>query len=526
MKSQVATKTNKDSHGSERPPLHILYIEDDLAIGQLMKTIGELNGDIVEIAHTGEEGLNLYDTVPFDIIVIDYHLPDMTGIDIGRKILMKSPDAVLVMITGRGNERLASEALNLGFIEYLVKDDSNVFLELVPSVIEHCWRRQVEIRHLRQTRELLSEVTNRFEGLIQLSPDGLMVISGGKVVFANPAMDGVFGHKNARDLIGEDISGVVRSDAAEGIRKFVDHIIHGKLPRETFQIQNIAESGNICYLDIAAGYCEFSGAPAVQMVVHDITESKLIEEELRLAKESADQASRAKSDFLSSMSHELRTPLNAVLGFSQLLLLDTHNPISDVQRSNVQHVIRGGEHLLALIDDLLDFAKIEAGYLKVDMEACDVAPLINEAITMVSPLSQERGITIDATNTTQITGMPQAWIDPNRFRQVMVNLLSNAVKYNGNNGDVFITMEHTTPENIRISVRDTGAGIADDLEHELFEPFNRLNAEVSTIQGTGIGLPITKKLMELMGGNIDYESSVGVGSTFWVDVSVAKSQSS
>jgi len=514
--------TNSTQSENKRRPLNILYIEDDAAIGLLMKTVVELHGDRVDVVSTGKEGLKLFETGQFDIVVIDYQLPDMTGIEIGRNILMESRDVPLIMVTGRGNERLASEALNLGFTEYLVKDDSDVFLELVPSVIEHCWKRKIEKNQFRETRDLLTEVSDRFESLIQLSPDGLMVISEEKVVYANPAMDYVFGDVRSANLFGKKIQDLAPPDTAATISECLDQTVSQKLAKKTIQINVSGLNGSMRSLDISAGYCEFSGVPAVQMVVHDVTESKVIEEELRVAKVTADGANRAKSDFLSSMSHELRTPLNAVLGFSQLLLLDQKDPISETHRSNVALIMRSGEHLLTLIDDLLDFSTIEAGRLTVSLEPHDLEPLINDAVGMIEFQAIGRGISIQTTNPPAHEGSPLALIDPNRFRQVMVNLISNAVKYNKDNGTIFISVAFHTPKSIRVSVRDTGMGIPGDLETDLFEPFERLNAEKKAIQGTGIGLPITKRLIELMGGRIGFESVLNIGSTFWVDVSVAE----
>ena len=335
----------------------------------------------------------------------------------------------------------------------------------------------------------------------------------------------VFGKQAAADLTGRNLSALVQPSIAGDMGKFITDVVDGKRARATINIENMASGRETRYLDIAAGYCEFSGEPTVQMVVHGVTERKLIGDELRLAKTAADSTSRAKFDFLSSMSHELRTPLNAVLGFSQLLLLDSREPITENQRKNVNHIMQGGKHLLGLIEYLLDFAKIEAVHLKIELESYDVAPLIDDAISMTRSLAEERGVRIDASNAVQITGLPQARVDANRFRQVMVNLISNAVKYNKENGKIHINMEVLEPQRIRISVRDTGIGIPDDLATRVFEPFDRLNAEGSSIQGTSIGLPITKKRIEMMGGEIGYESTLDVGSTFWINVFVAETPS-
>jgi len=513
-------KTENTGAGHRRP-LNVLYIEDDLAIGLLMKMAVEKHGDRAEIALTGKEGLRLHRTGLYDIVAIDFQLPDMTGIDIGRQILLETPDMPLIMITGRGNERLASEALKLGFVEYLVKDDADVFLELVPSIIEHCWRRHVETDRLRSTQDLLSEVTDRFEGLIRLSPDGIMVVSDGMIAYANPAMDGVFGDRLAADLLETELSSVVHPDIETQIMDVVDRVIDQRIPRETIQIQNNLENGETRYLNISAGYCEFAGEPAAQMVVHDVTADKLIAEELRQARDAADLANRTKTEFLSSMSHELRTPMNAILGFSQILLLDKAQPISDRQRQNVEHILQGGEHLLSLINDLLDLAKIESGSLQIDGQSHDLIPLIDEAVDMTSPSPESRGITISRNylhSSESNTAAFQALVDSTRFKQIIVNLMSNAVKYNTEKGRIDIAVNTPAPDTVRVSIQDTGNGIPEEMADCLFEPFNRLNAEGSSIEGTGIGLPITKKLIELMGGTVGYESVVGQGSTFWVDV--------
>lgn len=260
-------------------------------------------------------------------------------------------------------------------------------------------------------------------------------------------------------------------------------------------------------------------------VMLDVTDRKNSETELHKAKNEAERANRAKSEFLSRMSHELRTPLNAILGFSQLLDLD---PLAVEQRQSVNQILKAGRHLLTLINEVLDIAKIEAGELGFSLENITIQPMVEEMATLVAPLAGARRIEL---RITPIDVRMQVHADNQRLKQVLLNLLSNAIKYNCDDGKVDILCERRTdiaptakaPYGwTRISVRDTGPGIPAEDVAKLFTPFERLGAERMEIEGSGIGLALCKHLTEAMGGKIGVGSMPGIGSTFYIDLPTAQ----
>jgi PAS domain S-box-containing protein len=256
----------------------------------------------------------------------------------------------------------------------------------------------------------------------------------------------------------------------------------------------------------------------------DVTERKRFERtlqenniELERAKAAAEKANLAKSDFLSSMSHELRSPLNAILGFAQLINSDTPPPTAS-QAASIDQILNAGWYLLELINEILDLAQIESGKLALSREPTSLEEVLLECQAMIEPQAQKRGIKMIYPP----PGAPRfVDADRTRLKQVLINLLSNAIKYNTANGTVVVECTMTTPERVRISIRDTGAGLAPDMLSQLFQPFNRLGQERSSEEGTGIGLVMSKRLVELMGGLIGVESTVGLGSVFWFELNAS-----
>jgi PAS domain S-box-containing protein len=239
--------------------------------------------------------------------------------------------------------------------------------------------------------------------------------------------------------------------------------------------------------------------------------------ELNRARAAAEKANLAKSEFLSSMSHELRSPLNAILGFAQLINSDSPPPTA-AQAASIDQILHAGWYLLELINEILDLAQIESGRLALSLEPTSLGEVMFECQAMIEPQAQKRGISMS------FPGFEVPWFvdaDRTRLKQVLINLVSNAIKYNCANGKVAVECVRISPERIRVSVRDTGAGLPPEMVLQLFQSFNRLGRESTAEEGTGIGLVMSKRLVEMMGGAIGVESTVGVGSVFWFELNSA-----
>jgi CheY-like chemotaxis protein len=237
------------------------------------------------------------------------------------------------------------------------------------------------------------------------------------------------------------------------------------------------------------------------------------------AKLLADVANKSKSRFLASMSHEIRTPMNAVLGFAQIMETSSTEKLSSRQKECIHQIMTGGRHLLALIDDVLDLSRIESGRADISLARVPPAGLVDECCTLAASIADQHGVNLIKPR--NLADMPDGLADHTRLRQVLLNLVTNAIKYNKKGGSVILKVSLHTSTVLRFAVDDTGEGVSPDMVDELFKPFSRLGREALNIEGTGIGLVISKMLMEQMGGSIGYETRPGSGSTFWFDIPVA-----
>lgn len=314
-------------------------------------------------------------------------------------------------------------------------------------------------------------------------------------------------------------------------RDIIMPLVNGSQRITTFETIHQHKNGSQVPVEIFLQYIHLRNEePHFIAIVRDITERKLaeqiliqsneeLEEQVRVrtieytqAKEEAEYANRAKSQFLSSMSHELRTPLNAILGFSQLIEMTSND---EKIISNVKEIINGGNHLLTLINDVLDLSKIESGNVDLSIESLSVNNILNQVLSLIDSLVDQEAIQIHnlVSSCTDI----KINVDEMHFKQVLLNILSNAIKYNSENGKVIIDCS-TDDYMLHLSISDTGKGLTSEQQISIFQPFDRAGAENSNIEGTGLGLSITKNLLEKMDGKITVESVLGKGSRFWIQV--------
>ena len=393
-------------------------------------------------------------------------------------------------------------------------------------------RLQAELIERQQLLVSLTESETRFRLLFEASPDAILLIDPDNaeypwsIVDCNQAACAMNGYAR-QELIGQsiDLINAIPGDPSERATYLARMHQEGILHLESVHRHR---DGHLFPIEVSTSLLSFREHELVLGIDRDITERKNSELALQRAKEAAEvsqrvaeAASQAKSEFLSRMSHELRTPMNAILGFAQLLDMSQKEPLSSMQKERVRQIVKGGQHLLELINEILDIARIEANRVQVSPEPVAIREMLQEALDLATPLAIKRHIQVVSRHGDP-NANPFVMADRQRFKQVLLNLLGNAVKYNYDGGSVIITSQRTSSGRWRISIADTGPGIPQDQLGRLFKPFERLVPEQSNVEGTGLGLTLAKRLVELMDGQIGVESTVGKGSTFWLELPSAE----
>lgn len=364
-------------------------------------------------------------------------------------------------------------------------------------------------------RKLAEQQLALFKLVIEAADFGISLLDEqGRFIYCNDCMVDMSGF--SRDTLYGGIS-LTMADLINSSNKDVTETLqNNKIWHDLVTLKQ--QDGEEYFANISVGAITERtqlGQARYFMIVSDYSEELGRQLELSQARDEAENANRAKTEFLSNMSHELRTPLNAILGFSQIMEIDDN--LTETQRDNFNEIKGAGEHLLSLINEILDLTKIESGSITLSIETLPFIDLVQECQVLVNPLAEERGITFRSENTDVRLN-----VDRVRLKQVMINLLSNAVKYNRDQGTIVVRTMPSRAGYTRIEVEDTGQGIAQEDLGKIFKPFERLGLDSDGIEGTGIGLMITRRLVEVMGGQIGVSSELGSGSTFWIELPTSK----
>lgn len=363
----------------------------------------------------------------------------------------------------------------------------------------------------------LAESEEKYRRLFEFSEDPMWLILDNKFEICNDAAVSVLGYESQEELANTHPSALSPPIQPDGIDSFTkaEQMMTAALENgyHRFEWTHRKKDGMDFPVEVTLTSIPYDGGTGIYCVWRDISARKAMEEELVEAKAAAEAASLAKSKFLALMSHELRTPLNAVIGFSELLEAEAIGPLDKKQLEIVGNIHQGGTILLNLVNDLLDFTRVESGEFDTCTEKVNIADAITKSIAIVQDLAERRNITIHWTPEKIKLGPAQG--DQLRLVQCIVNLFSNAIKYNQPGGDIWVSVRDEGDQ-CAVAVRDNGCGIKPDKIDRIFEAFERGDQSSGTIEGTGLGLNVCKRLLEAMGGSVSVESEWQKGSTFTI----------
>jgi len=459
----------------------------------------------------------------WDLIISDYTMPHFSGTAALELIRQSGLDIPFIFVSGTIGEEKAVDGMKAGAHDYIIKGNLR---RLVPAIEREL--REVEVRRERKRAEEARWSTERrFRELVESAPDAIVGVNReGRITLVNTQTERLFGYTR-EELLAQPVESLVPERFREAHVRHRGGYLAGPRMRPMgvgVDLYGRRKDGSEFPVEISLSPMETEEGLLVTAIIRDITERKRLEEEVR-HKQRLEDILRFKSEFIANMSHELRTPLNSIIGFSELLEDQQFGPLNEKQQRYVHNVWTSGRHLLDLINDILDLSKIEAGKIELHMETFSLREALVAALTMVRPQAAKRRISIRSEIVAEMTTVTA---DPLRLKQIMYNLLSNAIKFTPEGGHVTVTARLVEDAFAEIAVTDSGIGIKAEDILKLFQEFVQIDSFLGKQhEGTGLGLALTKRLVELHGGKIWAESlGPGQGTTFTLTLPITGPTSS
>lgn len=516
-------------------PLNLLLVEDDdIDAMEFKRAIRKCNVEIQEmrVCKYAEEAITTLETWMPTCIFVDYQLPKTNGLELLKKIKKIAPKLPVIVLTSQGDERIAVEMMKAGAMEYFPKAEINA--EKLTKTF-HTMSQMFEVEREREVaQQELAEKEEFIQKVAQLSPNIIYVIDIEKWtnIFHNHQISEILGYK-AEEPLPQDVlafSKLIDNEDLLTFRKHYNYIRHylkdGEVIEKEFRLKH-KDASDVWIITREVPFKRNDDGEVLEVLgtAIDITSRKLVEKELIQAKKDAEEAARIKSDFLSTMSHEIRTPMNAIIGFTDLLLT-SNLPEEHLQYLNT--IKYSADNLMVILNDILDFSKIEAGKFSLEEFEFDLREKTGHLYRTFEFKAKEKGIKLSFDIDKK---MPAILIgDAYRLNQILVNLIGNALKFTSEgyvNVSILVEKEYADKIDLKIRVKDSGIGISGDKLSLIFDSFSQAhnNNANKFFGGTGLGLSITRKITELMKGEISAESELGAGSTFCVTLTFQKGNS-
>jgi PAS domain S-box-containing protein len=497
-------------------PTRVLLVEDmesDYLLTRRM--LASLEGQTFELewASSWQAGIQAIRRGAFDVCLLDYRIDGGDGLELLKECRQSGCKAPVILLTGVADYRLDVEAMNLGAADFLVKN------HLSPAMLERSiryaiaeWRTQQELR--RQHDELRASEL-RFRSVVQSAGDAIILADdSGHIIFWNEGAEAIFGYSE-QEAVGSGLESLMPEKYREQHRAGMERFRmtgKGHLIGKTVELEGLRKDGATFPLELSLASWRTGEGTFFTGIIRDISERKHAEE-LRCAKEAADAANSAKSNFLARMSHELRTPLHAIIGFTNILLQNKSENLTGQDLDFLERILLNARDQVRLINSILDLSKVEAGHMEVELAPAPVDAIVRDVVKQLEAEKRNPNVEI-------VVHLPESMeplvTDAAKLKQVLVNLVHNALKFTERGSvtvEVIASPIDAMPE--RIDVTDTGAGIPADRLQDIFEPFQQLEMETNRrYGGTGLGLSISRCLCELLGCRLEVQSWPGRGSTF------------